>query len=366
MNIEEIKSAIRAELASDRLRGADNKELIQKACQRLFWSGIVPNKANVLETVRIEGSSPSAQTVGKMLDAFWASMRARLDVPDILAEGVPDEVLDVLKSIAPALAGAADKLGRKWMAGEVAEAQKRAAEAEDRAKAAEAHAHALEGDLASYKDVLDKATDRAKRLDEENQALKDEVSILERAAAVAAEKLSGVERELEGQKHLSKIAESNLARKSDELSRAREIVSGQAATIDALKMDVQSIKQEVHDLKAAHENALAELLSQHDAEIAQARTAIDQAKSDGLAITGKAEALSHQIAGLKVEIAAAAERNVVLESQMAVMRNIQSRDMADAQQVIEWIHAGAKDPDKQFNSGPERRIALAVAQLIQK
>lgn len=91
------KQQIHAELLALREAGSTNNELVMAACTKLFAAGLKPNQSNVLEAVRIEGSSPSAQTVIKGLDAFWDYAREKVASPT--QQSVPEPILAAMKTL---------------------------------------------------------------------------------------------------------------------------------------------------------------------------------------------------------------------------------------------------------------------------
>ncbi len=88
--IDNVRNAIQGL----RDKGAANDELIDAACRLLFMqTGELPSQSRVLDLVRIPGSSPSASTVQKGINKFWATIRQRIGV-SLSHPQVPQEVLE--------------------------------------------------------------------------------------------------------------------------------------------------------------------------------------------------------------------------------------------------------------------------------
>lgn len=358
LQITDIKNSIRAELASDRLRGADNKELIAKACAQLFWAGITPNQSNVLEVVRIEGSAPSPLTVKKGLETFWASIRKRADLPEVLAEGMPEEVNDAVRKIAPIILDVAEQLGRKWYTDEVAEAQRRAAEAEEKAVRAETCAKDLKAEVNSLADALGKAKESLAAMMDENRSLEDEISGFERAAAVADERMASLERENTELKRQGDLLAGKHERTLADLAFAKE-------ALVRVKSELEVDRKDKEAAEVSHRMALQEARAAADDLFRKLEVSsgdLKQAQSENHTLTGRVETLTGQISYLRRELAAERDKSASLEIQLAVLRSDTDNNRADAWALIKWIRKGAEDPGKAFSAAnsPERKVADAV------
>ena len=364
MSTEDNRSKIRAELAADRLRGANNKELIAKACHLLFWSGTIPNKSNVMDVVRVEGSAPNPDTIGKGLDVFWSAMKKRLTVPEVMVEGVPEEMQEVWRATAPVWAAVAEKLGRKWHESQVAEAQKRTIAAEEAAQAAEQRAAAIEGDVQRLKDTLENSTARANRLNEEKHALENKVSILERAAAVAAEKLLGLERESAEHKRLYDL----VADKHDRLLTENSVLRENAGRLEASLAAERKARVEDGEAHKAEVGGLREQAARNEAALRESLDKASQvaqhAQNELLVLRSKSAALVEQIAALKAEIET--ERRGRTESDKDKAVAFATR--ADSIALIGWIQNGCPGPIEVFFPAlsPENRVAQAVMMLLRE
>lgn len=367
MGIEDIKKQIRAELLSDRLNGAGNKELIAKACARMFWSGITPNQSNVLEMVRVEGSAPSPPTVKKGLELFWETIRNRAHVPEIMIEGIPEELIGPVNQIAPIILDAAERLGRKWYAAQVAIAEQRAIEAEDAAKVNEQAAK----DAQARVDTL--SVDLAHSIEKSRQ-LAGDIVILEESNRQQAALLSQSQEKTRQDAALIERLESDLNTLRKELGVTKDArnqaVKELAATremVAALRAQVDDAARALDKQAQAHASATDGINAAHAKELAAAASRLDKSETEKQALLIKNGELAGEVKRQSAEIGELKSELKTAQHDLVSERVERANTLADAGRVIEWIRAGDRTPAASaFTAGPERQIAYAVEDVLAK
>lgn len=378
------KQQIHAELMAMRAAGADNKDIIQAACTKLFAAGTTPNQVNVLEVIRTEGSSPSVVTIRKGLEAFWASIRAKVgDLPDLLAEGVPEPILDVLKAVAPQLALAADKVGKAWYEESVATLEARAQAADDAAngyaqaaKDAQALVDSVNIELAHARERVDELGDEVASRAAENSRQADMLSQAHEKAHrdnARIEKLEADFYELRKGAAEAKDAH-NQALKA--LAAAKESVASLLAQTEGAEK-ARAALEKAHDKalderEAAQAKLIADMNKRSDYQVSQlglelsaSRAATEKAESAKQAALVKAGELGGEIKAQAAEIDRLKNELRTAQDEAVSERVIRVNSYAAAERVIEWIRAPKRKPaNSAFSAGPERQVAYAVEDVL--
>lgn len=375
------KQQIHAELMAMRAAGADNKEIILSACVKLFAAGVIPNQVNVLEVVRTEGSSPSVVTVRKGIESFWASIRTKVgDLPALLAEGVPEPILDVLKVVAPQLAVAAEKIGKAWYQEEVNKMEDATQVAIDAASGFEQTAKDTQALLDTTSSDLARANARVEDLLHEAASARAEISRQAEMLVEAHDKahrdsarIETLEADLRKAQKEALQARDDFSVKVKELAAVRESAAALRAQLDdataAREVMANAHASAVNDLKAAHAQEVGRL----GCEIAAGKGALEKSVSEKRGLLLKSGELAGEI---KVQAAAAKVQATEITRLKRELRTAQdelvderarrANSYADAGRVVEWIRTGAtrKPAVGAFTEGPERQIAYAVEDAL--
>ncbi len=375
------KTQIHAELMAKRAAGADNKEIIVSACTKLFAAGVIPNQVNVLEVVRTEGSSPSMVTVRKGIEVFWNTIRGKVGaLPDILAEGVPEPILEVLKGVAPQLALAADKIGKAWYQEEVGKLREATQTAIDAASGFEQAAKDTQALLDTTSAELARSNGRVEELLDETALagadIRRQAELLTEAHDkahrdnVRIEKLEADLRAAQKDAALMKDARNQATK---ELATARESIAALRAQLDdataAREVMAKAHANAINDLKAAHAQEVGRL----GYEIAAGKGALEESVSEERGLLLKSGELAGEI---KVQAAAAKAQATEISRLKRELRTAQDElvderarrasSYADAGRVVEWIRAGTtrNSAVSAFTEGPERQVAYAVEDAL--
>ncbi len=370
-----------------RAGGADNKAIILAACIKLFGAGVVPNQVNVLEVVRTEGSSPSVVTVRKGIETFWGTIRDKVgSLPAVLAEGVPEPILEVLKAVAPQLALAAEKVGQAWYQDNVTTLEARTQAAEDAAAGFQLVAKDAQTLLDTVNSELAAALEKNDVLSNENIAARSQIGSLE----------DGVD-ELNGRNHelLSKLTnqgekverlESELKADRRNLStlRTEHAATGKAlaetrealAVTRAHLIDASAAREALAEASAkalaerdrAHEKVVSDMNARFDQQIHQmgvdlaaAKQALAQSETLKQQALVKNGELAGEIKSKDAEIARCIKAVREAQDELAKERVTRANSFASVERLIEWIKEGDRKPaGKAFTAGPERRVAIAI------
>lgn len=375
------KQQIHAELMAMRAAGADNKEIILSACVKLFAAGVIPNQVNVLEVVRTEGSSPSVVTVRKGIESFWASIRTKVgDLPALLAEGVPEPILDVLKVVAPQLAVAAEKIGKAWYQEEVSKMQEATQVAIDAASGFEQTAKDTQALLDTTSSELVREHGRVEDLLHEAASARAEIGRQAEMLVEAHDKahrdsarIETLEADLRKAQKEALQARDDFNVKVKELAAVRESAAALRAQLDdataAREVMAKAHASAINDLKAAHAQEVGRL----GYEIAAGKGALEKSVSEKRGLLLKSGELTGEI---KVQAAAAKAQAAEIarlkrelrteQDELVDERARRANNYADAGRVVEWIRSGAtrKPAVGAFTEGPERQIAYAVEDVL--
>lgn len=372
---------IRAELMAMRAEGAENKALIRAACAKLFAIGVVPNQSNVLQLVRVEGSSPSAQTIQGVINAFLKPIFDRYGEPSpIQAEGVPEPIRNVLGEVAPRLAEVAEALGRSWYRGEVARLEASTQTAMDAAAGFERAAADMQALLDAANVELAHTQNRVRELGEEKAlAIEEGRRLSERLAEAQAQARADAVRieqlELAAKSARTEAAEATDAhrRAAKDLASARESVAALRAQIDdaasARERDERAHENAINALKTSNAQAVARL----EYDLSQANTALKGSRAEKRTLTlkvgelgGVVKALTEQAERLTSDVAQLTAALRTAQDELVVERARRANSYADAGRVVEWIRTGVarKLAVHAFTEGPERQIAYAVEDAL--
>lgn len=375
------KKQIHAELMALRADGADNHEIIRAACTKLFAAGIIPNQVNVLEVIRTEGSSPSVLTVRKGIAAFWETIRSKVGaLPDILADGVPEPILEVLKGVAPQLAIAAEKVGHAWYEAQVAnmaEATQKAIDAAEGYKQvaddAQARLDTVSAELARERD---RAAGLSRQLESAEADARIQAGLLQDAQAKAqldGERIERLESDFRAAR--TEAAESKDAYRlvAKELAAVRESAAalraqlGQANAL--VEQQVQAHEKSIDNLKTAHAAQVGSL----GFDLAKVQGALKESESEKQALlakngelTGEVKAQASMITTQTAEIERLKGELRAVQDEVIEERARRVNNFADAGRVVEWIRSGdgRRRAVNAFTEGPERQIAYAVEDVL--
>jgi hypothetical protein len=377
------KTQIHAELMAKRAAGADNKEIIVSACTKLFAAGVIPNQVNVLEVVRTEGSSPSMVTVRKGIEVFWNTIRGKVGaLPDILAEGVPEPILEVLKGVAPQLALAADKIGKAWYQEEVGKLREATQTAIDAASGFEQAAKDTQALLDTTSAELARSNGRVEELLDETALAGAEIRRQAELLTEAHDKahrdnvrIETLESDLRASQKEAALMKDARNQTTKELATARESIAALRAQLEdattARDAQAKAHASAIDDLKTAHSHEVGRL----GYEIAAAKGALEKSESERRVLLWKNGELGGEIRAQAKEIKANGAEADRLKRELRIAqdelvdeRARRASNFADAGRLVEWIRIGVarKPAVSAFTDGPERQIAYAVEDVLAK
>lgn len=375
------KQQIHAELMAKRAAGADNKEIVLAACTMLFAAGLIPNQVNVLEVVRTQGSSPSMVTVRKGIEAFWGTVRSKVGAfPDILAEGVPEPILEVLKGIAPQLALVADKIGKAWYQEEVGKSQEATQVAIDAASGFEQAAKDTQALLDTTSAELARSNERVEELLHEAASARAEIRRQAEMLVEAHDKahrdnvrIEKLEADLCAAQKDAALMKDARNQATKDLATARESIAALRAQLDdaaaAREAMVKAHASAINDLKTAHAQEVGRL----GYEVSAGKGALEKSESEkrtllvkGGELAGEIKAQAASIKAQAVEIDRLTHALRAAQDELVDERARRANSYADAGRMVEWIRSGAtrKPAVSSFTEGPERQIAYAVEDAL--